>query len=278
MAKNPTKNTTTRKKTTNSADTNSGNNKRQKRPSDMDSITADLICPITLELPHDPVVAEDGRVYERAAIKRHIDNNEDRGLKSPLTSEPMGRRLVACPQTKNHIKTLVDKKVIRGELAKEWQKKETKNEELEKLTEKAEAGDAEDIYNLGYTCYYGVSGAPEDHKTAYKWFEKGADKEDAKSIALMGECLLHGYGVEANERHAILLLTSAACKGSDLAAAHLGDFYKDGLCGMPINKKKATHWYKKAVAPAGPNQHLAHKAKKGFNKVLQELENDVNDD
>ena len=34
----------------------------------LDSIAEELICPITRDLPADPVTAEDGRVYERHAI------------------------------------------------------------------------------------------------------------------------------------------------------------------------------------------------------------------
>ena len=34
----------------------------------LDAIADEWICPITLDLPLDPVVAEDGRTYERAAI------------------------------------------------------------------------------------------------------------------------------------------------------------------------------------------------------------------
>ena len=34
-----------------------------------------LICPITQEVFHDPVIAEDGRLYERAAITRWINEH-----------------------------------------------------------------------------------------------------------------------------------------------------------------------------------------------------------
>jgi hypothetical protein len=45
----------------------------------------DLICPITLDIYRDPVIAQDGHVYERAAIVRWI---EQQGT-SPLTREPL---------------------------------------------------------------------------------------------------------------------------------------------------------------------------------------------
>ena len=45
---------------------------------------------------------EDGRVYEHAAIQKHIDNNPS-NLKSPITNEPMGKKLLAAVQVKNVI-------------------------------------------------------------------------------------------------------------------------------------------------------------------------------
>ena len=51
--------------------------------SDISSI--DLTCPITLEVFHDPVVAGDGRVYEREAITRWIVEHGT----SPFTREPL---------------------------------------------------------------------------------------------------------------------------------------------------------------------------------------------
>jgi serine/threonine protein kinase len=44
-----------------------------------------LICPITLELFRDPVLAQDGHTYEREAIKNWIQKN---GI-SPITREPL---------------------------------------------------------------------------------------------------------------------------------------------------------------------------------------------
>lgn len=45
----------------------------------------DLICPITCELFRDPVIAEDGHVYERVAITRWILEHET----SPFTRQPI---------------------------------------------------------------------------------------------------------------------------------------------------------------------------------------------
>ena len=49
-------------------------------------------CPITRELPIKPVIAEDGRVYEKAAIEKWIDvqQKERKKVKSPMTMCFMG--------------------------------------------------------------------------------------------------------------------------------------------------------------------------------------------
>lgn len=51
----------------------------------IDFTNDELLCPITLELFHDPVIANDGHVYEREAIVRWI---LEKGT-SPLTREPL---------------------------------------------------------------------------------------------------------------------------------------------------------------------------------------------
>ena len=48
-------------------------------------------CPITLEVFRCPVVAADGKTYEREAIEQHIAkcSSEGRELKSPMTNDPL---------------------------------------------------------------------------------------------------------------------------------------------------------------------------------------------
>ena len=42
----------------------------------VDRIMEQLLCPITHDLPIDPVVTVDGHVYERAAIAEHLRRRE----------------------------------------------------------------------------------------------------------------------------------------------------------------------------------------------------------
>tara|TARA_Y100001970_G_C13957912_1_gene711669 strand:- start:320 stop:865 length:546 start_codon:yes stop_codon:yes gene_type:complete len=62
-------------------------------------ISNELICPITQELFIDPVIAEDGQVYEREAIEEWFRTYPS--TRSPITRERIGTRLMSVNQIKN---------------------------------------------------------------------------------------------------------------------------------------------------------------------------------
>ena len=62
----------------------------------MHAVPKELTCPITQELLIDPVLAEDGHTYERAAITRWFSTGNTR---SPVTNEELeGKKLIS-----NHV-------------------------------------------------------------------------------------------------------------------------------------------------------------------------------
>ena len=66
-----------------------------------ESLHADLLCPITLEVMRDPVIASDGHSYERAAIERWLAGHRT----SPLT----GRALPHGDLIPNHrLRSLIE--------------------------------------------------------------------------------------------------------------------------------------------------------------------------
>lgn len=62
-----------------------------------------LVCPITLELPVHPVLAEDGNIYERDSIEQQLLIR----LKSPLTNAPMGQTLQPARHVTNMLLDLI---------------------------------------------------------------------------------------------------------------------------------------------------------------------------
>ena len=81
------------------------------------SVVESLKCPITAALCVIPVVAEDGRIYERDAIKRWISNKAS----SPLTNEPMGEHLAeASGTTRPLILSAIENGVVDDDSAAAW--------------------------------------------------------------------------------------------------------------------------------------------------------------
>ncbi|CAB9531326.1 unknown protein [Seminavis robusta] len=76
-----------------------------------------LVCPLSFQLPWNPVVTEDGIVYERETIEEHLDCFGFLGGVSPITRAKMGANLRPAHQYLNTIKTLVGSGVIHGYLA-----------------------------------------------------------------------------------------------------------------------------------------------------------------
>lgn len=225
---------------------NSPSTKRQKK-----SAEDDLLCPITLELPRDPVTAEDGRVYERAAIERHINSKRGRQLKSPMTNEKMGKRLVAAPQHKSLIETLVETKVIKGALAEKWKEGANEKKKMEGLLKKAGGGDIEAMTKVADSYYFGFDAFPEDSEKAYLWYDKARAVGNFYGMARVGIMLIYGDGVVQNRSMGLYYLSRAAEKGSSVAAYWLGRAFADGLLGLPVDKEEARKWIENALSTDG---------------------------
>jgi phosphoribosylcarboxyaminoimidazole (NCAIR) mutase len=69
-----------------------------------DSLVDCVQCPITMQIPVDPVTAEDNFTYDRAAIEDHFRR---RGAVSPMTNEPLAStRLKTCAFARQVISAL----------------------------------------------------------------------------------------------------------------------------------------------------------------------------
>ena len=235
-------------------------NKRAKGA--INSIVKEYVCPIALELPVDPVTAEDGRVYNRSDIQQHIDQSkrkkddgseefEYRGLKSPMTKEPMGPNLLPAIQVRNSIRALIDSGAIEGDEGNidQWK-------EVDQLRTDAEGGDPEAMEMMGNVYRDGTDGLIKDEIQAYKWTSKAAALDFAPAIGSKGACLLHGIGTKRNRVEGGTLLGIAAARGSAESQFCLGVNYYNGRHGYPKNCGMAKYWLQKAVAQEG--EHALH--------------------
>ena len=213
----------------------------------IDEGAEELLCPITQELPIDPVTAEDGRVYERSAITEWLQQNE----KSPHTNEPMGKQLFPATQVKNLISGMVKSGAITGDKAGAWTKKLEDEKEVEEERQKAERGDLASMVHLA--CWYrdGTHGLPEDSAERFKWAKRAAGLDGQRGhdlgLILLAQCYEAGAGVAQNKVHAISLFTQSATMGLDQACHHLADWYAYGDDTLPQDLERATYWAKKAL-------------------------------
>ena len=207
-----------------------------------DDNAEELVCPITFELPVDPVTAEDGRVYERRAIEDWIARPGE--LKSPTANTPMGPRLLPATQARNIIERMVRTGAISGPKAEAWSKKLAGEEEVKAVRAEAEGGDAEAMCDLGNWYYFGKKGLTKDFKQAAGWWQRGDDLGQVKCTAMLGACYAQGHGVEKDEVYAVHLYTAAAARGSQVGCYFLANYLAMGWGGMRSNARAATRWFR----------------------------------
>ena len=242
------------------------------------SLTDDLVCPITLELPFDPVTAQDGCVYEQSAIETHIQTCQARGtaVKSPLTNMPMGPGLFPAPLINKHIQVLIDNDLVEDSLSSPWKQKADEQERAEKRLKMAESGNTEAMVRVSESYFAGTHGFKKDLKLSYKWSQKAHEAGNITGTLLVGCHLIHGGGVEKNATQGLVFLGLAAGKGLDYAAYHLGLMFTDGMYGLSKNPKEAIRWLQKSLSPSGINcAFLDNKWKDDAEQKLQELMNEV---
>ena len=146
----------------------------------IDQMADELICPITQELPRGPVTAEDGRVYERSAIVEWLERHP-RWLgvhaKSPVTNQPMGDKLLPALQARNLIESMIKTGAVSRVKASAWE------DPLAEERRKAEEGDAEAMFFLGFYYREGLKGVRQDEAQASLWFKKAADLDEPRAMA-----------------------------------------------------------------------------------------------
>ncbi len=244
--------------------------REKKMRESINGVAAELRCPITQELPFDPVMAEDGKIYERKAILEWF-SKKDRPI-SPSTGAVIGKKLLPAVQTKNTIEMLVKSGAIEGELAEAWTKKLEDETRVKTLRAKAEGGDAGAMYWLGAWYGHGLCGLAVDKAQARAWYERSAAARDPRGIATFGEYLLLGLGGSKETSFGLVNVTEAAGLGSDFAAYLLGKAFFHGMYNLPKDPVRARFWFKKVADGECEYKHLDDAGKANAAKWLRELD------
>lgn len=270
---NPTKTGESTSSTNNSTHSKNGSVVNGNSNHSKHHVADDLICPITHELPFDPVTAEDGFIYERRAIEEHMQTKGKRSsLKSPITNERIGKRLLPAVQQKNLIQTLVDNNVIAGELANSWKQKREVQQSMDLLLKIAESGkNTKAMVKIAHQYASGNICFAPNKKLAFMWYRRAHVAGDVLGTALTGRCLVEGTGTAPNAAEGFVYLASAAERGSDVAAFNIGFYFAKGVCGLPCNKREAIVWLEKCLGPTCTLQNLTSTAKSQAKQKIQDL-------
>ena len=217
-------------------------------------LEAEWTCPITYVLFVDPVEAEDGTHYERAAIEAYFATQPDGpSCLSPVKRTPMGKRLIPATWLAGAIAKMVSSGLVDDENATAW--RELKQQQQDKaaiaaLTSEALAGDTRAMRRLAFSYRDGKHGAKRDRKEAFTWFQKAADLKDASATAQCGIFYQKAWGVKRNFLRGIGALSIAATLGSETACWRLAQANELGLDGFEKHPADATKWYKEMVTCA----------------------------
>ena len=135
------------------------------------------------------MTAEDGHVYERAAIREWISKN-GKHSKSPLTNQPMGPTLLSAVGVRNAIETLINSGAVTGELADSWMERKEEKVAVERLLENAVAGSPPAMLELYKIYRFGRMGVEKSSRKAKHWATRGAVQGQHTCMYLEGAKLV----------------------------------------------------------------------------------------
>jgi U-box domain/Sel1 repeat len=234
------------------------------------SIAADLTCPITLELPFDPVTAEDGRVYERAAIEQYFQTKRGAKIKSPMTNLLMGKKLIPALTIKNLIETSMENGDIEGDLANKWNERAQQKALVARVLKQAEQGDVAAMEDAGCSYEMGNDGFEQNEEKAFFWYDKARAQGSIRGMTEVAFMLLTGKGVAKDEKQGLVYLCLAAHKGSDWAAYHLGKSLANGQYDLKADRDEAVYWLQKCLFPCSL-EYMTREGKDKARDTLKEL-------
>ncbi len=118
--------------------------------------------------------------------------------------------------------------------------------EIDALRVRAEAGDAEALYNIGLMYAIG-RGVPQDDAEAARWYRLAADQGYASAQHHLGTMYDSGTTVPQDDAEAVRWYRLAADQGYVPALTNLGNMYETGE-GVAQDYVQAYMWYDLAAS------------------------------
>ncbi|MDX2105313.1 MAG: serine/threonine-protein kinase [Candidatus Melainabacteria bacterium] len=109
----------------------------------------------------------------------------------------------------------------------------------------AEGGHPQAMHKTGYMYEKGLGTAASD-KRAFEWYKKAADKGEIHGERDLGYCYRYGIGVEEDLDLAFFWSSKAAQNGDFTSQCTLGDIFYYGIMGNP-DIAQAIEWYLRAA-------------------------------
>lgn len=116
---------------------------------------------------------------------------------------------------------------------------------LQQLIKKAEEGDADSQYSLGFK-YAEGDGVPRDYSKAFKWYSQAANQGHRYAQNNLGVLYKFGRGVSKDWGKAAEWYRKSAEKGNPVAQVNLGLAFEKGE-GVPKNQAEAVKWFRLAA-------------------------------
>ena len=218
-------------------------------------IVAEFLCSISCQLPIDPVLALDGKVYDREYITDWFTRNPGDTCKSPMTNKPIKKTLVAATQIKSTIALLIDRGIIANKETEEWKRAVKEQEgwsaEFKNAMYEASGGVTQQMSHVG-DCYRDGVGTTMNKEKAIKWYTKASLLGHVCASVSLG--VMYTNGVEGIHQGAkqpargILELSRAAALGSEHACCILADWLGGSNAGLlHPDPAAATFWYKSSL-------------------------------
>ncbi|MBF0176375.1 MAG: sel1 repeat family protein, partial [Magnetococcales bacterium] len=115
------------------------------------------------------------------------------------------------------------------------------------LVASAAGGNSEGKFWAAWISATGLGG-PQDLELAAHWAERVSSTYVSINHCLAGGFLLAGVGVVPDPEHGLALLQKGAMIPTTSCAWLLGEGYRQGRYGLPVDLALANHWYEQAAA------------------------------